>query len=71
MTCGNTQGPFDTFKVGFVNNTMLDIFTCPIPVKDADGRRVPDAKRREAAMACSNRREKRDAATQANNSPAG
>jgi len=66
MVCGNTQGPFTNFKVG-VGKIQTDLFTCPIPLKKPDGKRTPDSERRELAMACNNRREKRDAAAQKNN----
>lgn len=59
--CGSKQGPFDREFVGF-RKTGVFLFTCKLPVRDADGRRVADSKRREAAMLCSNRREKRYAA---------
>ena len=60
-TCGSKQGPFDREFIGFRKTGVL-VFTCKLPVRDAEGKRVPDAKRREAAMVCSNRREKRFAA---------
>ena len=63
--CGNPQGPFDTLFIGF-RKTGQWVFTCPIPKKDADGKPLTDNARRELAMACTNRREKRnDGAAQA------
>src|SRR6478736_2115284 len=61
--CGNTQGPFDKLFIGF-RKTGRWVFTCPIPKKDANGKPLTDAQRRELAMACINRREKRNGAAQ-------
>lgn len=55
--CGNPQGPFTRTFVGFPK-TGFNLFTCPVPTKDEKGVRIPDAKRREIAMVCNNRREK-------------
>lgn len=55
--CGNTNGPFDRLFIGN-RKTGHWVFTCPIPKKDADGRPIPDQKRKEMAAACNNRREK-------------
>ena len=50
MTCGSKQGPFTRIHVGD-RKTGMDVFTCPISA-------MTDEKRKEAAMACLNRREK-------------
>lgn len=57
-TCGNTQGPFSRIFVGF-RKTGQWLYTCPVPLKDADGKPIADSKRKEIAAACNNRREKR------------
>lgn len=62
-TCGHTQGPFARLFVGD-RKTGKYIFTCPIPVKDKEGKPVADAKRKEIAMACNNRRDKRNGTAQ-------
>lgn len=54
--CGNTQGPFDKVFVG-LRRTGRWVFTCHVPVRDAAGKRLPDAKRAEIAAACNKRRE--------------
>lgn len=56
-TCGSTQGPFDSIFIGY-RKTGIYLFTCPITAREADGRPVTEAKRKEIAMACNNRREK-------------
>jgi len=59
-TCGNTQGPFSRIFVGF-RKTGVWLYTCPVPLKDADGKPIPEATRKAVAAACNNRREKRSA----------
>ena len=56
--CGNTQGPFDKVFVGF-RKTGRWVFTCRVPLKGPDGKRLPDAKRAELAIACTQRAEQR------------
>ena len=68
--CGNTQGPFDKLFIGN-RKTGRWIFTCPVPMKDKDGKRLPDAKRREIAMACTARREKKNGTAQAHHASGG
>jgi hypothetical protein len=60
--CGNTQGPFDKTFVGF-RKTGRWVFTCKVPVKDANGKPIPGDKRAEMAMECTKRAEKRRAST--------
>jgi len=62
--CGNTQSPFDRLFIGN-RKTGHWIFTCPVPLKDAEGKRLPDKKRADIAAACTNRREKQNASAQA------
>lgn len=69
QNCGKTQGPFDKEFVGF-RKTGRWIFTCHVPVRYIDGRRIPDAKRAETAKACTDRRSKRDVTAQTHH-PAG
>lgn len=62
-TCGNEQGPFSRLFIGD-RKTGRWLFTCPVPLKELDGRPTPDSKRKEIAAACNNRREKRHGAAQ-------
>jgi hypothetical protein len=57
QACGNTQGPFDKLFIGH-RKTGRWLFTCPVPRKDAEGRPLTDAARRDISAACNNRREK-------------
>lgn len=61
--CGSRQGKFDRLFVG-LPKTGRYIFTCRIPLKDAEGRRTSDKTRFEAAQACNHRRDKKYAAAQ-------
>lgn len=55
-SCGATQGPFARYYFG-TEKTGQYLFTCPLPVKDDEGKLVSDAKRRDAALNCTKRRE--------------
>ena len=57
MSCGSPQGPFAKLFIGD-RKTGGYIFTCPMPVPK-EGKPVTDEQRKQAAMACNNRRDKR------------
>lgn len=57
-TCGNKQGPFARYWVG-PKLTGKFVFTCPIPLKNAEGKPYSDNERKAFAAACNNRRDKR------------
>lgn len=61
--CGSPQGPFSRLRIGDRKNGRW-VFTCPVPLKDEEGKPMPDSKRKEIAAACTNRREKRNGAAQ-------
>lgn len=58
--CGSTQGPYDRYFVGY-RKTGHYIFTCRVPLVDAEGKRTTDKVRLEAVRACNDRREKQNA----------
>lgn len=58
--CGSLQGPYDRYFVGY-RKTGHYIFTCRIPLLDADGKRTTDKVRLDAVRACNDRREKNNA----------
>lgn len=58
--CGSLQGPYDRYFVGY-RKTGHYIFTCHVPMRDADGKHTTDKVRLAAVRACNDRREKKNA----------